>query len=198
MYFSSVFVFTSILQMQRFSFWARGVHSFGVRWEGTEGVRYGLFCLPLDKPGCFGDHLAFLFSFFFWVGGSADVETSAAPFRREKERTIDVHVTCPQPASHPSPYPRPLTSPRESTALPGIIHTLLAFLPNPHRLSWTTATPWLALAAPPNWCARPWLAGWLAVALDQGRLTTALSSVGGAGLERLGSRVAVEGGRDGG
>jgi hypothetical protein len=160
MYSSCIFILASILQMQRFSFWARGVHSFGVRWGGTEGVGYGLFCLPLDKSACFGV-ASFFFFFFFsgWVGGSADVETSAAPFRRE--RTIDVHVTCPRLASHPRPYPRPLTSPRESTALPGTIHTLLAFLPKPHRLSWTTATPWLALTALPNWRARPWLAGWL-------------------------------------
>jgi hypothetical protein len=162
MYFSSVFIFTSILQMQRFSFWARGVHSFGVRWEGTEGVRYGLFCLPLDKSGYFGGYLAYFFLFFFsgWVGESADVETSAAPFGRERDNNR--HACNVPPASEP---PKPIFTSPHITA-------------RKHRTAWNHPHPAgiptqspstqlnhrhpMARACCPIQLARAAVAGWLA------------------------------------
>jgi hypothetical protein len=127
---------------------------------GTERVSYRS---PLDNPGCFGCILLFFF-FLAGLGGSAHIETSAAPFRRERERTIDVHVICPWPASHPSPYPLPLTSAREKhrTAWnrpnPSVILTqsLSTQLDHRHPMARARCSVQLARAA-----VAGWLAGWL-------------------------------------
>jgi hypothetical protein len=125
---------------------------------GTERVSYRS---PLDNPGCFGCIL--LFFFLAGLGGSAHIETSAAPFRRERENN---RRACNMPlASEP---PKPISTPPHISArkAPHCLESSKPFR-HSHPISIDSAGPpppygSRALLCPIGARGRGWLAGWLA------------------------------------